>query len=395
MPQAPTSNTYKYFSAVIILLLIGIGAYVYLSNIKPKPLASGAVLVLPVKIVTPKSTTDVDTQWNAYAAMDVLIHQLTLGVSYPLLQTEDVINITSRLTQTDTVTPSDINKIMAISGAILVIESSVSFINNQYQLSYTLHSQSQSDTSSVSAASINQVLSSTAATISQTFNPKHNKPVSGYQSRLHSSPLVQAITLSQQGDLLGAEQHLLTVIGHSPTNLLASRLLGNIQLQQRQFERLSLTLTNAIDEAQRQNDQRELARLRILLAQSYIETDNIEQALGVLNIAKGNAAKVKDWLTLGYASQLSGVINQRIGRNNDAREQFKKAIEYHQMMGYPIGQNQALNDLAELEVVEFNYPQAYRLINRSYELVAHRGLDDLENTTFKIMSNIENKMQHR
>ncbi|MGI2171338.1 tetratricopeptide repeat protein [Shewanella sp. MF05960] len=393
MPQAPTSNTYKYFSAVIILLLIGIGAYVYLSNIKPKPLASGTVLVLPVKIVTPP--TDGDTQWNAYAAMDVLIHQLTLGVSYPLLQAEDVINITSRLAQTDNVSPSDINKIMAISGAVLVIESSVSMLNNQYQLSYTLHSQSQSDSTSISADSINQALASAAKAITHQLNPKHKQSVNDYHSQLHSTQLVQAITLSQQGDLLGAEQLLSEVIQDAPNNLLASRLLGNIQLQQQQFEQLNSTLTAAMGIAEHQNEYRELAQLRLLLAQSYIETNKIEQALGVLNLAKTNAAKVKDWLTLGYIYHLAGTINQRIGRNNDAREQFKKAIEYHQMMGYPIGQSQTLNDLAELEVVEFNYPQAYRLINRSYELVAHRGLDDLENTTFKIMSNIENKMQHR
>jgi hypothetical protein len=46
-------------------------------------------------------------------------------------------------------------------------------------------------------------------------------------------------------------------------------------------------------------------------------------------------------------------------------------------------------------MVEHNYPQAYRYINRSYELVAHRRLDDLETSTLKIMSKIENKMQHR
>jgi tetratricopeptide (TPR) repeat protein len=393
MPQAPTS--YKYFSAVIILLLIGIGAYVYLSNTAPKPLVSGAVLVLPVKIVTPKSITDVDTQWNAYAAMDVLIHQLTLGVSYPQLQAEDVINITSRLDKTDNVTSSDINKIMAISGAVLVIESSINFSDNQYQLTYTLHDQNQSDTSTVSAASIEQVIQLTAKLITNILNPNNKKFAKEYHSRLHSAQLIQAITLSQQGDLLGAEKLLAEVIQNSPNNLLASRLLGNIQLQQHQFEQLDSTLAAAINTAERLSEHRELAQLRLLLAQSYIETNKIEQALGVLNLAKSNAAKVKDWLTLGYISQLAGVINQRIGRNNDAREQFKKAIEYHQMMGYPIGQSQALNDLAELEVVEFNYPQAYRLINRSYELIAHRGLNDLENTTFKIMSTIENKMQHR
>jgi Tfp pilus assembly protein PilF len=395
MPPARSSNKNKYIVAVLLLLLISMSAYAYLMPTKAPAIETGTILVLPVQL----ATNSTDSQWNPYAAMDVLINQLNVGVSYPLLQTEDIINIISLISNDHLSQAVDIKQLMAISGAGLVIESSITRANNQYQLAFTLNQQHHTEAGVVNASSIEQAILATSNLITQQLNPQHNpqhnKTATQYHSRFSTPLLFSAMTQLQLGDTKAAEQHLSKLIHSTPDNLVAMRLLASIQLQQHQYEQLNTTLIAAIDQATHQQDERELARLRLLLAQSYTETDRIEQALGVLTIAKTNAAKVKDWLTLGYISQLAGMINQRIGRNDKAREQFKKAIEYHQMMNYPIGQTQALNELAELEVIEFNYPQAYRYINRSYEQVAHRGLDHLEKSTFKIMTKIENKMQHR
>ncbi|AZG72028.1 hypothetical protein [Shewanella livingstonensis] len=394
MQPARPSNKNKYIAAIVVLLLVSISVYAYLISTKSTPLPNGTILVLPVNI-TPDNSGNIDPQWNRYAAMDMLIYQLNLGVNYPLLQTEDIINIISLVSNEQPNKTIDIKQMMAISGAVLVIESSITGANNQYQLAFTLHQQQHTETGVVNASSIEQVLLTAANLMAQQIHPQQNKTTPQLHSRFSPPQLVSAIALLQGGDTVAAEEQLTALINTTPDNLVAQRLLASIQLQQHQYQQLNTTLIAAIDLATHQQDERELARLRLLLAQSYTETDRIEQALGVLTIAKTNAAKVKDWLTLGYISQLAGMINQRIGRNDEAREQFKKAIEYHQIMGYPIGQTQALNELAELEVIEFNYPQAYRYINRSYELVAHRGLDDLEKTTFKLMTKIENKMQHR
>ncbi|MEH6464276.1 MAG: hypothetical protein V7771_10235 [Shewanella psychromarinicola] len=395
MPPARSSNKNKYIAAVLLLLLISMSAYAYLMPTKAPAIETGTILVLPVQLATGST----DSQWNPYAAMDVLINQLNVGVSYPLLQTEDIINIISLISNDHLSQAVDIKQLMAVSGAGLVIESRITNANNQYQLAFTLHQQHHTEAGVVNASSIEQAILATSSLITQQLNPQHNpqhnKTATQYHSRFSTPLLFSAMTQLQLGDTKAAEQHLSKLIHSTPDNLVAMRLLASIQLQQHQYEQLNTTLIAAIDQATHQQDERELARLRLLLAQSYTKTDRIEQALGVLTIAKTNAAKVKDWLTLGYISQLAGMINKRIGRNDKAREQFKKAIEYHQMMNYPIGQTQALNELAELEVIEFNYPQAYRYINRSYEQVAHRGLDNLEKSTFKIMTKIENKMQHR
>jgi tetratricopeptide (TPR) repeat protein len=391
MPQARPSNKNKYLVVIITLLLISISAYVYLFFIKPTPLLTGTVLVLPVNV----KLAETDLQWNRYAAMDMLINQLKLGVNYPLLQTEDVINIISLITNGNLNNDVDIKQMMAVSGAVSVIESTLTSTSKQYQLVFTLHQLHHTKTGIVNASSIEQALLTASDLISQQINPQHSKAITQFHSRFNSPQWNSALMQLLLGDTVAAEQHLSALIDSTPDNLVAMRLLASIQLQHQQYTLLNSTLTTALNQAKQQQDQREMAKLRLLLAQSYTQTNKIESALGVLSIAKTNAAKVSDWLTLGYISQLSGMINQRIGRNDVAREQFKKAIEYHQMMSYPIGQTLALNDLAELEVIEHNYPQAYRYIHRSYDLVAHRGLDDLEKTTFAIMSKIENKIQHR
>ena len=127
MPPARSSNKNKYIAAVLFLLLISVSAYAYLISTKPTAMEKGTILVLPVHL----STDNSDSQWNRYAAMDVLINQLNVGVSYPLLQTEDIINIISLIANDHLSQTVDIQQLMAVSGAGLVIESSITGANNQ------------------------------------------------------------------------------------------------------------------------------------------------------------------------------------------------------------------------------------------------------------------------
>ncbi len=121
MQQVSSSNKKTYIAAIIVLLLISLGCYVYITLTKPAYLQNGTVLVLPVNLTSDK----IEPLWNRYAAMDMLIHQLNLGVNYPLLQTEDIINIISLISRKHSDKAVDIQQIMAISGAVLVIGSSI------------------------------------------------------------------------------------------------------------------------------------------------------------------------------------------------------------------------------------------------------------------------------
>jgi tetratricopeptide (TPR) repeat protein len=386
--QFQASRLIKYLLLSAVLGLIAIGAYCYQISAQSTAITPGSILVFPVHLV---STTS-DPQWNNYNAMDTIIHRLNPALAYPLLQTEDVIDImllASAPIESDSV---DIKRIFAISGASLIIRSKITSLKNHYQLTYQLHQKNRTQSDTLNGASIEELLFSASDKINLQLKNTNTIPHTAYHSN-YGTRLIAALKNIQAGDIDTAQEQLKKIAEVEPKNLVAKRLLANTQLQHTQYLVAKETLTQAIEQASYQQKNQELAKLRLVLAKTFMEMKHIEQGLILLSTAKNNAAKAQDWLTLGHISLLAGMINERLGRNADARVQFKKSIEYYQMLDYPLGQNLALNELAQLEMLEHNYTQAHRYINRSLEMVSHLGLDDIEQTTLELMSKIENKIQ--
>jgi Tfp pilus assembly protein PilF len=398
MSRNVQSHKNTYLGIVIVFVLFSIGAYTYINSNSNDAPSSGSVLVLPITL-TAEAT---EPWWNMYAAMDNLNHQLTLGAKFPILQTEDVISMMQLADAGSTINSTldnsdhhvDIKRLMAISGATYIIEANITKANNGYQLTYNLHQenhQQHQQQQIIEAATVDSLMTLTAADINQQINPHNTAPPSTYHSNFDNLQLVKGLGFMQSGDWTFAQQQLTQTIAAEPENLLARRLLAGLQYQNTQYTLAKATLTSAIKHATAINNERELAKLRLLLAQTALEMTEIEPALALLSVAKTHAAKVNEWLYLGYIAQLAGVINQRLGRNEEARLQFKQAIKYHRMMRYPIGQSQSLNLLVELEIVEHNYPQAYRDIARSFELISGLGLTEMEAATLTLMAKVEDK----
>lgn len=390
--QFQASSLIKYLVLIAVLSLLVISAYFYKISAQYPAIAPGVTLVLPVHLV---STTS-DPQWNSYNAMDNIIHRLEPSVDNPLLKTEDVIDITllaQPLMGSNNV-DVDLDRFFAISGASLIIESTIISLKSHYQLTYQLHQKNQTRSETLNGSNIEELLITAAAKINLQLNNPQPTPYTKYHSS-YGTQLVAALNYIQLGNSISAQELLTKLATVEPSNLVAKRLLANIQLQNTQYIAAKETLFQAIEQANLQQNNQELAKLRLTLAKTYIEIKQIEQGLILLSTAKNNAAKAQDWLTLGHISRLAGMINERLGRNADARVQFKKSIEYHQMLKDPLGQNLALNELAQLEMLEHNYTQAHRYINKSLEMVSHLGLDDIEQATLAIMSKIENKIHRR
>ncbi|WP_350639758.1 hypothetical protein, partial [Psychrobacter sp. CAL606-MNA-CIBAN-0158] len=68
MPPAKPSTKKIYIAAILLLLLISMSTYAYLMSTKAPAIEIGTILVLPVQL----ATDNTDSQWNRYAAMDVL-----------------------------------------------------------------------------------------------------------------------------------------------------------------------------------------------------------------------------------------------------------------------------------------------------------------------------------
>ncbi|GAA0787460.1 MULTISPECIES: hypothetical protein [Pseudomonadati] len=403
MSHSVQPNKNKYLAMVIVFIVVILGFYTYINSNSTDAPSSGSILVLPITL----TSKDIQPWWNVYAAMDNLNHQLTLGAKFPILQTEDAITMMQLADASNTINRTlnnsennakhnlehqiDIKRLMAISGAAYIIEASISKVNKKYQLTYVLYQENHQQQKLIESTTLDSLVTLTAADINQLFNPNTTAKPAAYSSNFGNLQLIKGLGFIQSGDLVLAQQQLTQSIAAEPENLLARRLLARLQYQNTQYILAKATLTSAIEHATKVNNDRELAKLRLLLAQTYLEMTDIEPALTLLSIAKTNAAKANEWLYLGYISQLSGVINQRLGRNEEARLQFKQAIKYHRMMGYLIGQSQSLNLLVELEIVEHNYPQAYRDITRSFTLISGLGLTEMEAATLTLMAKVEDK----
>lgn len=85
-------------------------------------------------------------------------------------------------------------------------------------------------------------------------------------------------------------------------------------IDSREFILAHELLTLAIEQVKTRGNMRDLARLRLSLANNFVGKNEIERALPLLSLARQDAAKVKDWLYLAYIFALAGHVNQRLNR---------------------------------------------------------------------------------
>ncbi|NRB24565.1 lipopolysaccharide assembly protein LapB [Shewanella sp.] len=392
-------NKQFFYVLLILLLILVIGSiFMYMKNSKESPLETGSILVLPVKEAVKSTVKQVmeplGTQWSAYGEMDKLIRRLGSSERYMVLQVEDVIEIMKRASVlNDDLTIEDIETIFEVSGASLIIETEVLVDSEGSQLAYRLHQQQITDSGHFVGTDIKDSFLQLSNLINLKTGTDQVSINTVNDSRFVNPDIVRALELLQSGKLDVARTYLERVSMVEPDNVTAKRLLANVLIESREFILAHELLTLAIEQAKTRGNMRDLARLRLSLANNFVGKNEIERALPLLSLARQDAAKVKDWLYLAYIFELAGHVNQRLNRYAAARYQFKKSIHYHQKIRYPYGQVQGQNNLAELEFLDRNYAQAYRLTTLSLAIITHRNLPNILAKTLKLHSKVENKLQ--
>lgn len=368
--------------ALIVSLLI-ITVVVTLSLSKPPKLADGTIIILPIVQAEPSNELD----WQPYTRMEQVINQLGTSANSPVLLAEDVIAL---LTQTSSFIgdqqPIDLTRLFVISGAALMVETSL-ITEPNLQLNYRLISQNQIDQGVLQANSIELLQAKLIAQIKQSTTNQFTQTT---DRDWFTETLVQALKAIQYNQVDIAETKLKALLNTDPNNIVASRLLAQIELKNQQLEQASKRLEQAAEQAE-PNHLRQLARVKFIEAQVKLENDQLELALSLLSQARSAAAKSQDWLYLGYIANWSGHINQRLNRYAQARTQYEFAIDYLKRSGSATEQVSALNKLAELEFVEHNYRQAYDAVSQSVVIVNQKKLTQLQQQTFALLSKIENK----
>jgi tetratricopeptide (TPR) repeat protein len=335
-----------------------------------------------------------DTSVNPYALMDTIIQQLPVSAQYPVLQVEDIIEILHRSSSTAlSETTWDIERLFSVSGASVIIELSIKNDSGKYQLDYVLHQENETLKGSLVDNSLPEIISSFVTFFNQTLELPINTIISAAASEFAQPQLITTIKLIQEQRFDEAIPLLVSLVEQNKNNLMASRLLIELQLKQEKWTDAKQLLTAAISVAKHQDKQGELAKLGLLSAQMKAATGNLETALLTLAKAKVSAAKASDWQSLGEISLVAGRINFRLGRYYDAKTQYLSAMHYFKIIRCPYGKTQSLNEIAQLEYIEHNYGKAYRHINQSLDIVTNRQLLTIESATFELLKKIEAKFQ--
>ncbi|GIU13655.1 hypothetical protein TUM3792_03600 [Shewanella sp. MBTL60-007] len=381
------------FTSLFSLLLV---AFLLLNKLQSPPLAPGAIMVLPVKM---DSKTD---YWQEYAQMEQVIANLGTSAQYPVLQTEDVLSMLSQASSfIQDQQAIDLERLFIVSGISLLVEPTLTPYDDGYRLDYRLLSAQSVDSGSIYASSMTDANQQLAKLVQDRVG-SHSLDNQTLDDRWFNNPLlIKAIKQIQYSELGDAQASLNDLLTQTPNNLIAIRLLAELLTAQDKSEdgsgdTLILAeqwLDKGIAHGKASGNSLQLARLRLTLAQLQLKKGLLELANSQLSQARTLAANSQDWLYLGHISNWSGHIFQRLNRYQHAKAQYQYSLVYQQKAGYPIGQVIALNNLAQLEIVQNNYSLAYKAINQSVAIVTQRELSQLHEPTFKLLAQIENKLQ--
>ncbi|GIU29006.1 hypothetical protein L2719_02135 [Shewanella schlegeliana] len=383
---------------VTLVCAILVTALLVFNKFQAQPVPTGSIIVLPIKAPPAVGAND----WQEYAQMEQVIANLGTSAQYPVLQTEDVIAMLSQASSfIQDQQAIDLERLFIVSGASLIVETTLSINDNSYQLDYRLLSAKQVKSGTIIDRSLSEANTRLAMRIQQ-FVDLPPSQIKGSANAWFSQPqLIQALKQIQYSELADAQTSLNELLTQTPNNLIAIRLLAELLTAQDSSEdgtgdALILAkrwLDKGIAHGVASGDSRQVARLRLTLAQLLLKKGLPELAITQLSQARTLAANSQDWLYLGYISNWSGHIYQHLNRYQNANAQYQYSLNYHQKAGYPAGQVMALNNLAELEVLQHNYSLAYKAINQSVAIVTQRDLTQLREPTFKLLAQIENKLQ--
>ena len=335
----------------------------------------GSIIILPFSLEIKNKSL----QWLRYGGMDQLIHQLNASDKYGLMQTEDVLEVMQRgSVELSSRKRQDIERIFSVSGANLVVDVKLAGQFGDYQLIYSFHTRNNIKRGVVIQSQIEAAIEQLAIVINNEFGILNNQKTIEYHSDFAHQMLVLALEEIQTNNLESAINYLEATIEADSTNLIAHRLLGQLQLNLGHHKKAKYSLDEAFKLAELQGNIMEQGRISFWRAIMQMKEQKFDSALDTLRLAKSYTNTVKDWLYSGHIEEVMGKAFLHNNNFQSAEQHFKASIGYHQIIQCPYGHAQGLLNLVELNVAKGQYDEASRILDKSLAIIDNRHLDALE-----------------
>jgi DNA-binding winged helix-turn-helix (wHTH) protein/tetratricopeptide (TPR) repeat protein len=363
-----------YIIGLLTIVAFSIALFSFIKPLKASFSATpldGTLIVLPVKTRIAGN----DHQWIYLGAMDQIIHLLA-SKQVVVMDTIYVLNAMRHASMPRDYTNEQVQRIFAVSGAGLVVETELSGSVAEYRLDYKLHFKHGTKRGVVFGHNLNKVLIQLAEIVSPYTGGKLSRTETNHQSEFNSELMVRALEYMDQGANNKARDLLVSVISLEEHNLLARQLLSQVLIQIDEPAQAEHELMVAT--ADQQAEPQELARLYYWLAMAQSRQGQMEKAFTSLQLADKLAGDQGDWLYRAYIAELRGQIFNRVGQINEAEIALKEALKYHGVIQCPIGEVQTQLQLASLFRQQGREREAMNYITLTKNLIETHQLDNLK-----------------
>lgn len=363
-----------FFSLAGICLVL-IFALIWVTQL-PEQKLSGSLVILPVN----DNIKDTDHHWVKLGAMDQLIQQLASGEDTGVLHTDYVLEIMERAdAPLQGYNSDDITDIFTVSGASLIVETTLTGVPQDYKLLYTLYRQTNIKKGVVFAKSIPVALEKLANIIAHQSGLNVNTLPADYLSGFSNEIIANALLAQENNDIESTIQLLEAVVAKEKSNLTAKRLLIEKLMQQGEIARAGDLLQDAFKELEALDEpNREQIRIGFFAAVNQIQKMNIASAEALLDETEILATDLNEWLYLGYIAEVRGKIAQQQKQFEKAEQQFQQAISYHKVLHCPYGESSGLLNLSMLANAQGHQERAQDFLQKALALTQQRQLIKLQ-----------------
>ncbi len=365
--------------SVLLVVLLPKGQLMPASEINATPkeaqLERGSIIVLPVE----NHLADIHYRWLRLGAMDLLIQRLEGQLDYPVMHTEDVLDVLQRAQNGENGDLDNnrlIERIFKVSSAAAVVQLRFTGTPAEFELLYQLHSRHNTRRGTLMSKNVDDSILGLANIVAKDYDSHANNPRLDYATAFANEMLAKGLEYLRSNNAAAAQAYLHNVVLEEPDNLLARRLLAEALFAQGLIDRAQeeLTLALAQAEGQPQTQAAELPRLHYWLAHCALANKDNANAQLHARATIATAELIKDDLYRAYGNQMLGEIFIAQGELTSAQHALKLALTDHAAVNCPEGQSIVLLQLAQLSRTEQNAKQAEAYIRQSLNLAENAGL---------------------
>lgn len=342
------------------------------SNVKQP---TQTIFILPTK----NKLMDANFGWVSMGIMDSLItqagdHSNIMPLDYVLLSMRNA-------QMTRDYDAGQIQRLFKITNASVVVESEISRILGEYQLLYQIHFLTHQQRGVIQHTSIEGLISRLADILANSTNVQ----LAGQSTQsktIYSEMFVEAVLLSQQGNLADAIQLMQTLIKLEPTNIAAYKMLID-WLQYLGKYAQALVFSQQVIEVLEQSN---LPKSELYYRHAYnlFKLGDIAAATEYSKQLNQLLAVENNPFYLGFAKQLEGELLLEQEQPNAALQAFKLSLQQFERVSFSIGMTsihclmaKAYQQLNQTEQQD-KHLQAARKVVREYEIHNLLGLFRIE-----------------